>query len=167
MRFLDPHPVLQRFEKYSRTASTPGRHEAGPYARPQERVLGLTNRDLKVPANPSAESNSDSVILNELYAETAAVLNVPVGAVRSRLSPGRAQLRRLMGMDARTFEPPIRLLEQINALTPRRPRRAIWRSISVAERARPLRNRMGTRRLSIRGLGPRTLIARCSLRLFL
>jgi RNA polymerase sigma-70 factor (ECF subfamily) len=35
------------------------------------------------------------------YEEVASVLNVPVGTVRSRLSRGRGQLRRLMGMEER------------------------------------------------------------------
>ena len=37
------------------------------------------------------------------YVETAAILNIPVGTVRSRLSRGRDQLRRLMDMHARTL----------------------------------------------------------------
>jgi len=32
------------------------------------------------------------------YDEAAAVLQIPVGTIRSRLSRGRAELRRLMGM---------------------------------------------------------------------
>jgi RNA polymerase sigma-70 factor (ECF subfamily) len=35
------------------------------------------------------------------YEEVAAVLEIPVGTVRSRLSRGRDQLRQLMGMEAK------------------------------------------------------------------
>jgi RNA polymerase sigma-70 factor (ECF subfamily) len=33
------------------------------------------------------------------YEDAAKVLNVPIGTIRSRLSRGRDQLRKLMGMD--------------------------------------------------------------------
>jgi len=36
------------------------------------------------------------------YEEAAMVLQVPVGTIRSRLSRGRAELRRLMGMSEPT-----------------------------------------------------------------
>jgi RNA polymerase sigma-70 factor (ECF subfamily) len=39
------------------------------------------------------------------YGDTAAILNIPVGTVRSRLSRGRDALRKLMGMGERTVKP--------------------------------------------------------------
>ncbi len=38
------------------------------------------------------------------YEEVASVLNVPVGTVRSRLSRGRDELRRLVGMEERASQ---------------------------------------------------------------
>jgi len=39
------------------------------------------------------------------YEDAAAILDIPVGRVRSRLSRGRDALRRLMGMGERTVKP--------------------------------------------------------------
>lgn len=56
------------------------------------------------------------------YDEVATVLNVPVGTVRSRLSRGRDQLRRLMGMEGRLTPPP----EKSAKGAPASPRDIYW-----------------------------------------
>ena len=63
----------------------------------------LELRDLKRAMSKLATEQREVILLVGLegmpYEDVAAVLNVPVGTVRSRLSRGRDQLRRLMGMD--------------------------------------------------------------------
>jgi RNA polymerase sigma-70 factor (ECF subfamily) len=65
----------------------------------------LEIRDLERAIAKLAPEQREVILLVGLegmaYDEVATVLNVPVGTVRSRLSRGRDQLRRLMGMDAR------------------------------------------------------------------
>jgi RNA polymerase sigma-70 factor (ECF subfamily) len=52
------------------------------------------------------------------YEDSAAILHIPVGTVRSRLSRGRDALRKLMGMGERTVEPgPNSLLPTETAIT--------------------------------------------------
>jgi RNA polymerase sigma-70 factor (ECF subfamily) len=63
----------------------------------------LELRDLERAMGRLAAEQREVILLVGLegmaYEEVAAVLNVPVGTVRSRLSRGRDQLRRLMGME--------------------------------------------------------------------
>jgi RNA polymerase sigma-70 factor (ECF subfamily) len=63
----------------------------------------LELRDLEVAMGKLAPEQREVILLVGLegmaYDEVASVLNVPVGTVRSRLSRGRDQLRRLMGME--------------------------------------------------------------------
>ena len=60
-------------------------------------------RDLETALGKLAPEQRQVILLVGLegmaYDEVAAVLNVPVGTVRSRLSRGRDQLRRLMGIE--------------------------------------------------------------------
>jgi len=66
-------------------------------------VLAL--RDLEAALAKLSSEQRQVILLVGLegmaYEEVAAVLGVPVGTVRSRLSRGRDQLRALMGMDAK------------------------------------------------------------------
>jgi RNA polymerase sigma-70 factor, ECF subfamily len=66
-------------------------------------VPSLELRDLERALGKLAAEQREVILLVGLegmaYEEAAAVLQVPVGTVRSRLSRGRDQLRRLMGME--------------------------------------------------------------------
>jgi DNA-directed RNA polymerase specialized sigma24 family protein len=63
----------------------------------------LQLRDLAVALGKLQPEQRQVILLVGLegmpYDEVASLLNVPVGTVRSRLSRGRDQLRRLMGME--------------------------------------------------------------------
>jgi RNA polymerase sigma-70 factor (ECF subfamily) len=66
-------------------------------------IASLELRDLERALGKLATEQREVILLIGLegmaYEEVAAVLQVPVGTVRSRLSRGRDQLRRLMGME--------------------------------------------------------------------
>jgi RNA polymerase sigma-70 factor (ECF subfamily) len=68
-------------------------------------IPSLELRDLERAIHKLPEEQRSVILLIGLegmrYEEVAAVLDVPVGTVRSRLSRGRDQLRRLMGMQGR------------------------------------------------------------------
>jgi RNA polymerase sigma-70 factor, ECF subfamily len=68
-------------------------------------IAVLQLRDLEAALGKLQSEQRQVILLVGLegmsYEEVANVLNVPVGTVRSRLSRGRDQLRRLMGMEAR------------------------------------------------------------------
>jgi RNA polymerase sigma-70 factor (ECF subfamily) len=65
----------------------------------------LELRDLEVALGKLAPEQRQVILLVGLegmrYDEVAEILNVPIGTVRSRLSRGRGELRRLMGMEER------------------------------------------------------------------
>jgi RNA polymerase sigma-70 factor (ECF subfamily) len=73
---------------------------AGPVA-----IAKLELRDLERALEKLPTEQREAILLVGLeglaYEEVAAILKVPVGTVRSRLSRGRDQLRRLMGMPER------------------------------------------------------------------
>ena len=68
-------------------------------------IATLQLRDLETAIGKLAPEQRQVILLvgleGMLYEEVASILNVPVGTVRSRLSRGRDQLRRLMGMEER------------------------------------------------------------------
>ena len=67
-------------------------------------MASLELRDLENAMNELAPEQREVILLVGLegmaYDEVASILQIPIGTVRSRLSRGRDQLRRLMGMDA-------------------------------------------------------------------
>jgi len=69
----------------------------------------LLLRDLRVALDKLAVEQREAILLVGLeglnYEEAAAMLNIPVGTIRSRLSRGRDRLRELMGMDDETEVP--------------------------------------------------------------
>jgi RNA polymerase sigma-70 factor, ECF subfamily len=71
-------------------------------------IPSLELRDLEVAMGKLAPEQRQVILLVGLegmaYEEVAAILNVPVGTVRSRLSRGRDQLRRLMGVEEKLGE---------------------------------------------------------------
>ena len=68
-------------------------------------IASLELRDLETALGKLQPEQREVILLVGLegmaYEEVAAVLEIPVGTVRSRLSRGRDQLRLLMGMEAK------------------------------------------------------------------
>ena len=66
-------------------------------------IPSLELRDLELAINRLPHEHRQIILLVGLegmgYTEAAAILQIPIGTVRSRLSRGRDQLRRLMGME--------------------------------------------------------------------
>lgn len=68
-------------------------------------IPSLELRDLENALNSLPPEQREAILLVGLegmgYDEAASILQIPIGTVRSRLSRGRDQLRRLMGMEQR------------------------------------------------------------------
>ena len=93
----------------AREGTSVGVEEASPILTAQSNAISsLELRDLEAALNKLAPEQREVILLVGLegmsYEDVATVLNVPIGTVRSRLSRGRDQLRRLMGMDERLGE---------------------------------------------------------------
>ena len=73
-------------------------------------IDALQLRDLERALGKLAPEQRQVILLVGLegmrYEEVASLLDIPIGTVRSRLSRGREQLRKLMGMDDETFAAP-------------------------------------------------------------
>jgi RNA polymerase sigma-70 factor, ECF subfamily len=72
-------------------------------------IAALELRDLETALGKLAHEQRQVILLVGLegmaYEEVAAILQIPVGTVRSRLSRGRDQLRRLLGMEPELARP--------------------------------------------------------------
>jgi len=70
---------------------------------PANAIAALELRDLEAALGKLAHEQRQVILLVGLegmsYEDVAAILQIPVGTVRSRLSRGRDQLRRLLGME--------------------------------------------------------------------
>jgi RNA polymerase sigma-70 factor, ECF subfamily len=86
-----------------REGTTVELEEAPQLTVPSNVIPALELRDLETAIGKLPPEQRQAILLVGLegmaYEEAAAVLQVPVGTVRSRLSRGRDQLRRLMGVD--------------------------------------------------------------------
>jgi RNA polymerase sigma-70 factor, ECF subfamily len=86
-----------------REGTTVELEEAPQLTVPSNVIPTLELRDLETAIGKLPPEQRQAILLVGLegmaYEEAAAVLQVPVGTVRSRLSRGRDQLRRLMGVD--------------------------------------------------------------------
>jgi len=86
-----------------REGTTVELEEAPQLTVPSNVIPALELRDLETAIGKLPPEQRQAMLLVGLegmaYEEAAAVLQVPVGTVRSRLSRGRDQLRRLMGVD--------------------------------------------------------------------
>jgi RNA polymerase sigma-70 factor (ECF subfamily) len=80
--------------------------EAPQFTLQSNAIDSLQLRDLKRAMDKLAPEQRSVILLVGLeglaYEEVAAILKVPVGTVRSRLSRGRDQLRQLMGVEEKS-----------------------------------------------------------------
>src|SRR5438045_3183454 len=94
------HQHCNELRRSMREGSSVELDQAPPLSVPSNAIAGLELRDLQRAINRLPEDQRTVVLLIGLegmrYDRVAAILNVPVGTVRSRLARGRAQLRRLM-----------------------------------------------------------------------
>jgi RNA polymerase sigma-70 factor, ECF subfamily len=78
-------------------------------------MAALQLRDLEAALGMLAPEQRQVILLVGLegmsYEEVATILGIPIGTVRSRLSRGREQLRKLMGMDNEPASPAAAALE--------------------------------------------------------
>ena len=76
---------------------------------PSNAIASLELRDLETALGKLAHEQRQVILLVGLegmaYEEVAEILRIPVGTVRSRLSRGREQLRRLLGMELELDRP--------------------------------------------------------------
>src|SRR5438094_2760489 len=87
----------------ARESSSVAIDEARALAVPSNAIATLELRDLEAALGKLAHEQRQVILLVGLegmaYEEVAAILQIPVGTVRSRLSRGREQLRRLLGRE--------------------------------------------------------------------